>query len=53
MFWPPARTPVMRLRAGANTLVVHMRPTDDGGFWAFGGAFQRPDGGLMADLTFE
>ncbi|MBN1979403.1 MAG: DUF5110 domain-containing protein [Anaerolineae bacterium] len=53
MFWPSRRALAMRLRAGANTLVVHTRPTDDGRFWAFGGAFQWLDGGLMADLAFE
>jgi hypothetical protein len=53
MFWPSRRTPVVRLQAGANTLVVHTQPTDDGRFWAFGGALQWPDGDLMADLTFE
>jgi alpha-glucosidase (family GH31 glycosyl hydrolase) len=53
MFWPSRRTPVMRLQAGTNTLVVHTQPTDDGRFWAFGGVFQWPDGDLMADLTFE
>jgi hypothetical protein len=52
MFWPSRRTPVMRLRAGANTLVVHTQPTGDGGYWAFGGAFRWPDGDPMTDLTF-
>jgi alpha-glucosidase len=54
LFWPPRRTPVMRLRAGANTLVVHTRPNEgDGRFWGFGGTFLTPAGGLMADLAFE
>lgn len=54
LYWPPRRTTAMRLRAGANTLVVRTRPTEgDGRFWGFGGTLLTPDGGLMADLTFE
>ena len=53
-FRRPRRTPVVRLRAGENTLVVDTRPSSsEWPIWFFGAAVVTPDGDPMTDLAFE
>jgi len=53
-FRQPRQTATVPLRPGANSLLVHTRPGQEGyPIWFFEAELTTPDGDPMPDVTFE